>query len=275
MCEFISGYEVTRDGKTIYLYLDDKLLAEKRTRELLEGSKGNDFLGHGAVRLVWGLKSGDGKEFEVRDFWNKKKLPLELQKKLKDFATLKQNFGKMLENYAQSDDLEYILKNAPDTKDWQGLKDFCLTPFLKDAKTETLTINVRYDLSIEELLKASKQDYVNLDITDQHFPTKKCHAVKKELVLLSFNREISAETALMFMKQLKLHPGTIKELISLSIDDPNLQRKFPIVAPGSVWQDGYRFVPYLWDYAGDRRLLLGWCESGWGGGGRFLCSREF
>ncbi len=259
MCEFISWIEVTRDGKKEILYLDDQLLGEKRTKEILDGSKDNDFLGHHAIRAVWSLKNGEGQEGEVKDFWKTKKLPKVLQEKLKDFSSLKRHFSKMLENHAQPDDLEYILTKAPENKEWRGLKDFCLAPFAKDAKIETLTINVRYDLSIEELVKTSKQDYPNPDITGKHFKEKTGKAQKKEAVLLHIGRAVSTETVQAIIKQMKLKPGTAKELISLSIDDPNLQKKFPIVALGSVWRlwFGGRYVPSLWDDGfGNRGLRL-------------------
>src|SRR3989344_1906362 len=113
----------------------------------------------------------------------------------------------MFESYAQPDDLSYVVKNAPGS--WKKLKDLCLAPFLKDAKTKTLKVNARYDLSINELVKASKQDYVNPDITDQHFPTKKCPATKKEMGLLHLNKNDNAKVITMVMKQLKIRPGTV------------------------------------------------------------------
>ena len=273
MCEFISWIEVERNGKKEILYLDDQLLSEKRTRELLKGSKDNDFLGHHAIRAAWNLKDDEGKQGEVRDFWNTQKLPKELRAKLRDFPTFQKNFGKMFESYAQPDDLSYVVKNAPGS--WKKLKDLCLAPFLKDAKTKTLKVNARYDLSINELVKASKQDYVNPDITDQHFPTKKCPATKKEMVLLHLNKNVSAKVTMMVMKQLKLRPGTVKELLSLSIDDPSLEWKFLVIAPGSVWRRGVgsRLVPCLWVHAGDRSLNLRWYEGDWCADGRFLCAR--
>lgn len=277
MCEFISWIEVTRDGKKEILYLDDQLLAEKRTKEILEGSKDNDFLGHHAIRAVWSLKDHEGQEGEVKDFWNTSKLPAVLQAKLKDFSTLQKHFGSMLSKHAQPDDLDYILAKAPENKRWHGLKGFCLAPIIKGAKTEDLTVNARYDLSIEKLVEASKLDYVNSDFTGAHFKEKARPAEKnKKFVLLHLNRNVSTETVLAVMKQMKLKPGTAKELVSVSIDHPDLQRKFPIVANGSVWRRwrGGRRVPYLWGYSGGRDLDLDWYGGGWGDYCRFLALRE-
>ena len=183
----------------------------------------------------------------------------------------------MMETYAQKDDLEYIVKNAPKDKKWKGLKKFCST-LLKDwlfrkATMETLPVNIRHDLSINELVKEAKfNGYVNPDVNDQNFPTKKRKAEKKEAVLLCLNSNASTKEAQEAMKRLKLIPGTPKELLSLSLENPNLQRKFPIVAIGQSWRnpDGNRNVPFLNEWSGERDLSLGCLGSGWDEHYRFL-----
>lgn len=282
MCEFISWIEVKRDGKREILYLDDELLSEKRTKKILEGSKDNDFLGHHAIRHVWGLKDKEGVEGEVPDFWNTDKLPKELRAKLKDFSSFKKNFGKMFENYAQPNDLRYVIQNAPEDQKWKELKDLCRTklivPLLKMLKTETLKITARYNLSIQELKEAAKFDgYVNSDVNDRNFPEEKRPEEKnKEAILVCLGAYATGDDAEAVMKHLHLRPGTVKELLSLSIDNPDKQREFPIVEVGSVWlrPSGRRHVAFLFRWHGGRHLNLAWRGSEWSEDCRFLAFRE-
>jgi hypothetical protein len=77
-------------------------------------------------------------------------------------------------------------------------------------------------------------------------------------------------------KKNNLRPVTLPELIAFSIAYPNLQRQFPIVAFGSVWQDrdSGRSVPYLWVGYDCRYLSLYWRAVGWDDGYRFLAVRK-
>ena len=281
MCEFISWIEVTRGGKKEVLYLDDELVAEKRSKRILEGSKDNDFLGHHAIRAVWGLKDNAGTEGEVPDFWNADKLPEVLRSKLQDFSTLKRHFGKMLEDFAQKDDMEYIIKNASKDEKWKGLKEFCeqtlKASLLRGVTTETLKITVRYDLSIDELVKAAKLNgNVNPDVNGRNFKEEKRPQKKVEAVLVCLNRYASTEQVEAVIKDLHLRPGIVKELLSFSVDHPKKQTEFPIVELGSGWRDPYgdRGVAFLSRWSGRRHLSLGWRGDDWDEFYRFLAFSE-
>ena len=59
-------------------------------------------------------------------------------------------------------------------------------------------------------------------------------------------------------------PATIWDLLGLAVKEPNLQRKFPVVALGSVCVlDGERHAPYLHEGGDGRGLVLGWFGGGW------------
>lgn len=281
MCEFISWLEIKKNGQKHILHLDDQELFSERTRELLKGSKDNDFLGHNAIREVYNLKTNEGQEGECKDFWETDKLPKELQPQLKDFQIFRKNFGKMIESYAQKDDLEYIARNAPQTKPWQGLKDFA-KDLLKDwlvrkATMEELETNCRHDLSVEELVKANRfRGYVNSDVTDEHFPSEKSEAKKQQAVLLCLHGTVTDQEVTDTMRHLKLRDGLPQELLSLGLDYPDLQKKFPIVARGRAWLhwSGDRCVPFLWYDYGERSLYLDYRENDWREDCRFLAFRE-
>ena len=79
MCEFKSWIE--KDGKI--LHLTDLDLRDKVIKERLKDCKDNDILGHGAIRKAYNITGG--KDYEVKDFWNTKKLPIEIAKTIKEF----------------------------------------------------------------------------------------------------------------------------------------------------------------------------------------------
>ena len=71
-------------------------------------------------------------------------------------------------------------------------------------------------------------------------------------------------------------PANLPELLSLGASQPELQRQFPIVAPGSVWQYRYsdRYVPYLWNDGVKRYLHLHLFAYDWYPVCRFAVARK-
>jgi len=71
-------------------------------------------------------------------------------------------------------------------------------------------------------------------------------------------------------------PAPIEDLLALGASQPELQKKFLIVALGSQWRspDGDLSVPVLdWDGA-ERYLGLDWLGRGWGASCRFAAVRN-
>ena len=149
------------------------------------------------------------------------------------------------------------------------------------AAVNGFPILVDYTHSLAQMIAAGKYDSVNSNITDKHPPPPSILAglpIKAELKLelVPFNRTISSNDAIQELKQRGLRPATPPELLAFGATYPEEQRKYPIVALGSVWQrwDGYRFVPYL-SSDGDRRGLdRSFFGGGWRAGCRFLAVRE-
>lgn len=78
------------------------------------------------------------------------------------------------------------------------------------------------------------------------------------------------------MRKAGFRPALIEDLLALGAEYPELQKQFPIVALGSVWQDpgGRRRVPYLrWD-GGGRDLDLYWFGDDWDERWRFAAVRN-
>lgn len=139
------------------------------------------------------------------------------------------------------------------------------------------TVVIDYGLSLSEMIKLGKYDWVNNDITENHFPVK--GVGKKEIVieLVHFNLILNSEDAIKEMTERGLRSATIEELLGLGAAYPDIQRKFPIVAIGSVWQgpdSGDRYVPCLNESASERDLHLSWLDSGWYESWRFAAVRK-
>jgi hypothetical protein len=128
------------------------------------------------------------------------------------------------------------------------------------------SVTVNYDRSVEDGVKAGNYDWVNNDITSEHFPMKRTGIEELSLHLVHFDRNISTEDALKKLDLMGLRPAELQELLSFGENYPDVQREFPIIALGSVWRSpaGYRLVSFLGRGGSDRVLYLGWRGHGWG-----------
>ncbi len=131
--------------------------------------------------------------------------------------------------------------------------------------THTFMVPVDETISVEEAIKLGKFDWANDDITSKTFPKlKDGKKVDKEVAIFHFNKSISSKDAIAEMDKAGYKPATIQDLLGLSVKEPNLQRKFPIVALGSVCKlCGRRRVAYLSESGSRRRLSLDWFVEDW------------
>lgn len=137
-------------------------------------------------------------------------------------------------------------------------------------------IRILKGFSLSERIEKGKYDWTNSDINKKNFPETVPADYDAEYKLFHFNRNISSEGAIKEMEKEGYRPGNINELLTLGETKPELQREFPIVEIGSVWQDsfGSRNVAVL-DCRGGRRMLdLSWFGGVWVGDYRFLGVRK-
>lgn len=141
-------------------------------------------------------------------------------------------------------------------------------------------IVVDYGISLAEMIKTGKYDWVNDDIVAKNFPIQiQAQGNEKqelEITLFHFNRYIGSDDAIKEIDKAGYRPVSLAELLALGTSQPELQRQFPIIALGSVWQDRYgdRYVPYLWLDGSDRCLYLFLFESDWFPLFRFAVARK-
>lgn len=136
---------------------------------------------------------------------------------------------------------------------------------------ETYPLNVDYDQKIEDAVADGKYDYKNDDITSKNFPTSRKGSADIVLHLVHFNRNISSDDVILELDKLGLRPAETHEELAFGAAHPDIQRQFPIVALGSVWQDrdGDRYVPCLFRVGSERSLYLDWFGNGWSADCRF------
>ena len=152
-------------------------------------------------------------------------------------------------------------------KDGSSLVDELATLIVKASKKakDTFTLLVNYDRRVEAGVRAGHYDWSNSDITDKNFPTTQQGTKEISAQLIHFNKTMFTDQVLTELDKQNLRPANLQELLVLGEKHPDLQREFPIVALGSVWQrlSGYRDCPYLDGSGSERYLSLLWIDVGW------------
>jgi len=141
----------------------------------------------------------------------------------------------------------------------------------------TYKVAVDYGQSLAEMIKAGNYDWVNNDITQEHFPVSGQGKQQDiEVALFHFNKVMKSDQVIARMRKEGYRPATIAELLALGVSQPELQKQFPIIALGSVWRfpDGGRLVPCLGWLSGERSLGLGCLGGDWLVGCRFVGLRN-
>ena len=183
-----------------------------------------------------------------------------------------------------------VIRSLPDNVDSNVMQGWIenqesLRKILREALTPNgeiikniFTLSVNYSRTVEDGIKAGKYDWSNSDITSGHFPTKHCpgseEGVKIELV--HFGKNMNTEDVLSELSKKGLRPAELHELLVLGEKHSDLQREFPIVALGSVWQHpyGFRNCADLYRLGSGRYLHLRWIGHRWDDDCRFAAVRK-
>ena len=125
-------------------------------------------------------------------------------------------------------------------------------------KNNIFCVRVNYDLSVEKAVKAGKYYWKDDDITDKNFPPKRSGSAEIDIQLVNFNKNMSSEDVLKELDKMGLRPAELPELLVLGTKYPNEQKRYPIIALGSVWRDldGDCYVPFLFGGGSERELYL-------------------
>jgi hypothetical protein len=151
-----------------------------------------------------------------------------------------------------------------------------IAKLIVSASRQSFEVLVDCTKSLVEMIQAGSYGYVDSNINDKNFKVEGQGQQEVEVVLFHFKRAISTDDALQEMEKAGYRPARIEELLALGAAYPELQRQFPIVALGSLWQDprGDRRVAYLNQDGAGRSLDLPWFESDWRECYRFVAVRK-
>lgn len=139
--------------------------------------------------------------------------------------------------------------------------------------TQTLTVN--YDISLADALVLGKYDSVNGNITQANFPPSGKGTQTIEAALFHFDKTMTSKRVIAEMNKAGYRPATIEELLALGQVNPDLQRKYPIVALGSSCVvDGGRNVSYLSWGSNERKCNLSRFDFDLNDRCRFLAVRK-
>jgi len=148
---------------------------------------------------------------------------------------------------------------------------------IDNSRTFRLTFPSNCRMMIRKLLAAGKYDWVSPDLTDEHFPPKQHGTTKVHLELLTFglDRVVSNSDAQIELRRRRITPASIEHLLALGETHPGEQRKYPIVALGSIATiHDYRCVPFLAMDGSSRFARILALEDEWSSPMHFLVIHE-
>lgn len=187
------------------------------------------------------------------------------------FQIVKAIVDEILSLGGNDEDLRKILKDA-------DLRRKIASAILLASKSLVETVfkvAVDYSRTLQEMVNAGNYDWVNGDVTQEHFPVSD-QGTCDEVSIFHFNKVMTSEDAGSEMDKRGFRPAKIEELLALGEKHPELQKKFPIIALGSIWlgPDGSRSVACL-GFDGSRRgLSLRWFDFSWDRDCRFVAVRK-
>lgn len=151
-----------------------------------------------------------------------------------------------------------------------------LKPLGMNTTITSYPIQINYDRSVKDAIKAGNYDWKNDDITSKNFPSQETGTREATVELFHYGKDMSTDEVLADLDKQGYRAATLKELLALGEKHPDLQREFPIIGLGSVWQgsDGNRCCPCLSWGVSERSLGLRWIDSRWRDDCRFAAVRK-
>lgn len=140
-------------------------------------------------------------------------------------------FISILEEAGLNTELMQKVVDSSENKLAEGVVDLIRSQIVSTFPCYRLA--VEYGRSVEQLVKDGKYDSVSNSFSDGNFLTndERCYL---DVYLLFFDRVLSSRAAIREIDKLGFRPATIRELLSLGAQYPDLQRNDPIVALGST-----------------------------------------
>jgi len=135
--------------------------------------------------------------------------------------------------------------------------------FFRLKKRQLIKFTVDYAKNVEQAIADCKFHFVNVDINAKNFPISSETIGKKvDIAGKLFRGFDNSKDAIRKMDKEGFRPGTLLELLAISIAHPELQERFSIIALGSSSFDSRR-VPYIYVSGYARELHLHYFSDAW------------
>lgn len=109
---------------------------------------------------------------------------------------------------------------------------------------------IDYGRELQEVGKEGEYDYLNPNLTSEHFPTQRTGEAKATITAINFGRIMdSSDDVVAELDKLGLRPAETIEQAALGSQHPEVQRELTyVVALGTSWANpgGHRLVGYLY-----------------------------
>jgi len=142
---------------------------------------------------------------------------------------------------------------------------------------ENITLSVDYSRTLEAMITACGYYWWNSDITAKRFLVRGEGIEQSEAKIFIVDRNMSSALIVEMIKAAGWDPSKVEHLIAFGEKYPEEQRKYPIIALGSVAKiGGYLGAPRLYWAGTGRSLGLYWwdVDCSWNVGHRFLAVRK-
>ncbi len=120
--------------------------------------------------------------------------------------------------------------------------------------------------STEQLVEAGGYGYAHSCVTSENFPVRgRGEAGERDIVLLGFDRDVTAAEALAAAAALGLGRPSYEDALHFGIAHPAVQQEHPVIFLHDPWFGyfGRRDVLCLWSNAGRRELGLEGFDDTW------------
>ena len=104
---------------------------------------------------------------------------------------------------------------------------------MNGERQEVFTVTVDDGQPLEEMIAAGGYDEVDPVVLSVSFPIKRRCRKLVEITLIQFERAYASWELIALMEARGYRPAFIEELLALGKEQPDLQRRIPIVALGS------------------------------------------
>lgn len=133
-------------------------------------------------------------------------------------------------------------------------------------------ITLNYDVGLERCIELGGYDRVDPYINSDNFPAPKAGFNEVEILVLRFGRIVTDKEVEETASRYGWRLANIYELLSVGNLYPDEQRKYPLVALGSVATDEYGIssVAYLWGDEKERTIDRSYLGHSWHSSCRFL-----